>query len=78
MDVREFFTDEIKEAIRIFAIVVTFIHLVIGIILNRFVFAASSILKTPSSGFFRALGIIHLLVLVTILLIVIFFNQINI
>jgi len=64
----EILTPEVFGMVKVFVIVVALIHLIAGVTLFRFIMNVSNQVKTPTGNIFRALGIVHIVLLIGILL----------
>lgn len=72
MDLSTFFTPEVLAALKIFAIIVTIVHMFVVLILFNFIRTVSRQVRTPSEGLFKFIGIVHIGLIAVILLGIIF------
>lgn len=66
-------TNEVRQAIRLFAIVVSLLHLLVGLILYRQVLSSMKMIYTNHTGRVKLSVVVYILLLAGILLFVILF-----
>jgi hypothetical protein len=72
MDLSRLITEEVKLGIKILAIVINIAHVFISLTLFNFIRGVSNQVKTPSEGFFKFVGLVHIGLILAILLLIIF------
>jgi hypothetical protein len=73
LDLGPLFTNEIQQTIRIFALVLSMLHLLIFLVFYRRAITAIDQISTPRTRFLVVVMLVHMLLLVGILLLVIFY-----
>lgn len=73
LDLSTFITSQFTEIVRLLVIILSLVHLLIGVILFRGIMAAGNLIHTASSGCVSIIAVVHILLLVGILLLVILF-----
>lgn len=72
MDLSVIFTPQVNAAIRVFAILFSAGHIIVSLVLFNFIRSVSRQVHTPHEGIFKALAVVHMMLLTVILLAIIF------